>query len=440
MIQIKPTTIFTAAFIAALVHPTAHAEDLMDTVSLAINADPTLAEATASTRSAEDAVKMQRAAMLPQVSLGMALEQRRGGDIDTRLGRQSTRDIEGTVTQPVIDVPGFLAVSQAKSDAAAAAATMRDARQDFYLRVATAYVSVLLATDSLDTYLANEDAYRRQYDQTRIRFDQQLSAEVDMNQAKAYYLSVQSQRIDAENALEQARQHLATITGSALGDLERLRSDYPLVLPEEDLPRWLDTAASKNAGLAASERTLEAAETGIRAARSGHLPKLQLSYSYGKSSQWYELPAVASDQLRDASAIGLRLTVPLYSGGAVHAGVRKAIAERDVRASQLEAAQRQVKYEVSTYFRALRQGIAQVEASREAVGAAEASVKSMQMGYEIGTQNLTNLVVAIGALADSQGQYSRNRHEFVLNSLRLKRVAGTLSMQDLEELNRWLSH
>ncbi|WP_237708769.1 hypothetical protein [Xanthomonas citri] len=53
------------------------------------------------------------------------------------------------------------------------------------------------------------------------------------------------------------------------------------------------------------------------------------------------------------------------------------------------------------------------------------------MGYEIGPQGLTNLVVAIGTLADTQIQHSSVHHQFVLYSLGLKRAAGVLAPAEL---------
>jgi outer membrane protein len=62
----------------------------------------------------------------------------------------------------------------------------------------------------------------------------------------------------------------------------------------------------------------------------------------------------------------------------------------------------------------------------------------MRAGYAIGTQSLTNVVVAIEQLAQSQFQYIVVRHQFILNKLLLKQAAGTVDIHDLEDINRLL--
>jgi len=48
------------------------------------------------------------------------------------------------------------------------------------------------------------------------------------------------------------------------------------------------------------------------------------------------------------------------------------------------------------------------------------------------------VVFAIEQLANVQTEYIIVRHQFILNKLLLKQVAGTVDMHDLEDINRLL--
>lgn len=418
----------------------AHAEDLMDMLRLAVANDPTLAQADATKRATDQGVAISRSALLPQATLTQQFTDARGGDLDDRLGHQRERDLGGTVTQTLFSLPDIATLRQARDSAAAGEQSLRAARLDLYMRVAQAYFDVLVGQDNLKTYEAYEDAYRREYEQTRVRFEQGLSAEVDMNQAKAYYLSIRSQRIGVENNLEAARRALAKIVGRPPAALATLREDFPMRMPDPgDADAWVALAEQNSPDIGAGNADLRASEHAVTAARGNHLPTLSASFSYGCTGAWYTRSASDPSYGRDAAAVGLVVSLPLYSGGLTHAQVRQALAQRDAAADALEIARRQAEYEVRVYYKALEQGVAQVEAARQATVAARDSTRSMQMGYEIGTQSLTNLVVAIGTLADAQSQYSSVRHQFVLNLLALKQAAGVLAPSDLEEINRWLT-
>lgn len=427
------------ALACALYAAPARAEDLMELLRLAVAEDPTLAQADAGKRATDQNVPIGRAALLPQATLQQQLVDTRGGTLDDRAGHLRERQLGGSVTQTLFNLSDLATLRQAKAEAAAGEEDLRGARLDLLMRLAQAYFDVLVAQDQLRTYDAYEDAYRRQYEQTSVRYEQGLSAEVDMNQAKAYWLSIKAQRIAVENALESSRQALARIVGRPPGTLAVLREDFPMQMPvPADADAWVAQAAQRSPAIGADAQTLRAAEHAVTAARGGHLPTLAASFSYGRTGQWYTRAASDPSYGRDEAAVGLTLSFPLYSGGRVHAQVRQALAQRDQAASALEGSRRQAEYEVRTYYKALEQGVAQVEAARLAMSAASDSVRAMQMGYEIGTQSLTNLVVAIGQLANTQSQYSSLRHQFVMDQLLLRQAAGVLAETDIEEINRWL--
>jgi outer membrane protein len=138
------------------------------------------------------------------------------------------------------------------------------------------------------------------------------------------------------------------------------------------------------------------------------------------------------------TTIGLTLTVPIFSGGLTQSQVRQAIARRDEDQGTLESRRRQAARDANNYYNLVVDGIEQVQTSRTSVDAARKALASMRAGYEIGTQSLTNVVFAIQTLAAVQSQYSVVRHQLVLNKLLLKQAAGSIALNDLEDVNKLL--
>ena len=72
-----------------------------------------------------------------------------------------------------------------------------------------------------------------------------------------------------------------------------------------------------------------------------------------------------------------------------------------------------------------------MESGQEALDATRA-------GFSVGTQTMTDVLLAIQTLTSSESSYSQARHQFVVNKLLLKQSAGTADYQDIEAINALL--
>ncbi|KAE8235038.1 hypothetical protein A4X13_0g9639, partial [Tilletia indica] len=60
------------------------------------------------------------------------------------------------------------------------------------------------------------------------------------------------------------------------------------------------------------------------------------------------------------------------------------------------------------------------------------------IGYQVGTRNIVDVLDAQRQLYSSVRFYNDARYDYILNNLRLKQAAGTLSPNDLEALQQYL--
>jgi outer membrane protein len=218
--------------------------------------------------------------------------------------------------------------------------------------------------------------------------------------------------------------------------LKKLRDDLPMQAPKPDVEKdWVDAALQTNPTILAARYAVSADEHKVSAARAGHLPTLTAGVGYNKFGQWSNAMPGTSVYGPATTTVGLTLNIPLFSGGLTHAQVKQAIYQRDADQGVLESQRRQAARDASNYFNLVVDGIDQVESARQSVEAAKKSLESMRAGYAIGTQRLTDVVIAIANLAEVQSQYSLARHQFILNKLLLKQAAGTIDVRDLEAVN-----
>jgi outer membrane protein len=423
-------------------------EDLMDAYRQAVANDPVLATADAQRLLVAEGVPVARSALLPQLSANLGLEQSHGGsggtttdsngNVVTTSAKGHTRDrsFSGSLEQPILDLSAIANLRAAGAARDAQDQTYQAALQNLYVRVAQAYFNVLVSEDLVEINRAYEDAYKQEYDQTSARFKNGLSMAADVSQSKAYYLYIKAQRIQSEDSLKDARKALEQITGKPTGTLKKLRDDLPMQPPSPDNAQaWVDAALQTNPTILAARYTVRSDEHKVSAARAGHLPTLTAGVSYNKFGAWSNVVPGGAGYGPATTTVGLTLRVPLFSGGLTHAQVKQAIFQRDADQGVLESQRRQAARDASNYFNLVQDGIEQVDSARASVDAAKKSLESMRAGYAIGTQRLTDVVIAIQTLASVQSQYTVARHQFILDKLLLKQAAGTIDLKDLEAVN-----
>jgi outer membrane protein len=132
------------------------------------------------------------------------------------------------------------------------------------------------------------------------------------------------------------------------------------------------------------------------------------------------------------------MQVPLYQGGAIRSGVKQASYSRDAAQQNLDLIQRQVVENTRSLYTAIITDVARVRARLRGIESAQSALDATQTGYEVGTRNIVDVLNAQRNLFLSQFQYAQARYRYVLDTLRLKQVVGTLSPQDLYDLNQFI--
>lgn len=403
----------------------AHAEDLLEVYDLARRNDPTLAIARAVQGEQTEVARQARAALLPQWSAQHA-------ELRYQADGSREQQLTHSLSQVLVDLGKLRTLDAATTGASAEDARVQAAQADLCARVATAYFGVLSAQASLATTRAVEDAYRQQVDQSQSRFDAKLVAAQDVEQARAYYELARVNTAQAQESLADARQALAQITGQMPGELRPLAPDLPMAPPEPSDPQaWVDQALRDNPSLRAGSLDLAASEQRVAAAGAGHLPTL----SVGLDGERRAGGAVSAPDGRYTTTVGLRLTIPLFAGGAVESQKRQAIYQREHRKDDLEASRRSVIRNTQGYYQAVLSSLSQMRTTQAAVTAAEKSLASTRSGLDLGARSMTDLLLAIQTHSNARSAWDQARHRHVLAKLLLQQAAGHLGEPQLAAVN-----
>ena len=435
----------TLALAAALASGTAQAADLLQTYEMARGGDTQLAIAESNTLYNKEGQVQARAALLPQLSGDASITRSRTEPEGVSGSYTSTRRSYGLgASQTLFNWGQFSTLRAQRALSQAADFDLDAANHNLIVRTATAYFDVLVAIESLAAAETNEAAGKRQFDYADKRLEVGLAPITDVHEARAQYDQARASTILARNALADTYQALAELTGQPVHSLRALPTDFRPELPagQGEVDGWVTRAIDNNPSLRAAQLSADAAQSSVQTARSGHYPTLSLGGSWGKDAAWGDSVGGGGGITTGDStgtSFGLTLSVPIFAGGATQSRVRQALAQRDIAQDQYEQQRRALDRNTRNVYQALVAGVSEVEARRLAVVSAQSALEASQVGLEVGTRTVLDVVQNQRTLFAAQVEYARSRYTFLLNRLLLAQATGGLDVEQLRQVNAMLT-
>ena len=133
--------------------------------------------------------------------------------------------------------------------------------------------------------------------------------------------------------------------------------------------------------------------------------------------------------------IGIQWNIPLFSGFETSSKVKESVSLEEKSRSDLEAAKRNAVQQTRQYFLSVSSGLSQIRALESAETASLSSLESNKLGYEVGVRINIDVLNAEQQLYETRKNLTRARNDTILYGLKLKRAAGTLVEDDLQEVN-----
>jgi outer membrane protein len=317
------------------------------------------------------------------------------------------------------------------------------------IRVASAYFNVLAAEDNLASDIAAREALAQQLEQTQRRFDVGLIAITDVQDSQAGYDQAAALVIASERTLASSLESLREIIDDYVTDLRSPIDDLPLLTPNPaDVEAWVTAAQGQNLSLVASRIGATIAEDEIRISRSARFPTLRLSASAGDSRSTStqttntfgggSITTPPSDSDRESHNLSLNLSVPVFNGGLNRSRIEQSVYRHRAAIESLERVARQTERLTRDAYLGVTSEISRVGATRQALESARTALLATQAGFDVGQRTGVDVVNAQNTVRRAETTYLAARYEYLLNLLRLKQAAGSLSEADLAEVDGWL--
>jgi outer membrane protein len=465
MKNIKSINVLLATLGLLAVPGTAVAASLLEIYQQALQSDPAIHEAEARRLAALEAKPQARSAYLPRLTLTADYDvtKRTGPTIfqpdlnSPRLTAELTADNDVMdwgilLQQTIFSWDSIVNLKRADKQVAKAEALRESAQQDLIIRVAQRYFDVLGAEDRLRSIHADRQAIARQLEQAKQRFEVGLIAITDVQESQAAYDQSIANEIGAKRQLATAREFLREITGQYVSNLSAPKEELPMIGPEKSANEWVSLSMGQNLSLVASRLDEKLARDEISFQRNGHYPSLDLTVRYNdaesETTQRYDYidpqtqqPASVSfsDTLpSETEGVFLTFNLPLFAGGGTSSRVREAVYLHRAAREQLQRVTRETERQARDAYLGVLSEVSRVQALKQAVASSQTALEATEAGFEVGTRTIVDVLNSQRTLFASITDYEAARYDYLLNVLRLKQAAGTLRVQDLEEIDKWL--
>jgi TolC family type I secretion outer membrane protein len=298
--------------------------------------------------------------------------------------------------------------------------------------------------DNLEFTKSNRVVINEQLAQAKRNFEVGTATITDTNEAQARYDLAVAQEIAGVNALEVAQRALQQIIGQFPEALTPLRTEVALDSPQPNvMDEWVKSARGNNFVVRGNEAVMEIASREVERQRAGHYPTLDVVAAAQENTPAASLTAAAAGGPRQTfsnNTIGLQLNLPIYSGGSVMSRTREAVGLKEKARQDLESSRRAAEFNARQSYLNVTNGIAQVKALEQALRSSEVSLQSNRVGYEVGVRINIDVLNAQQQVFQTQRDLARARYDTILNSLRLKSAAGSLTEGDVAAVNRLLGY
>jgi outer membrane protein TolC len=288
--------------------------------------------------------------------------------------------------------------------------------------VSITYLEVLSAHGILEAQQQSLAALAAERERVGHLLEQGQAAEVERLRVEAAYAEAEAERIAAERALDTAERALARMLGLRAGTVraDRLVPVRLAGIATEDRTALIDRFEAANPDLAAARSLRDAAERAHGAATATWWPRFDVAGSY----QLFTSPAF---EVQDLWQIGVRLSYPLFTGGARSNAVSAAGAQAAEAVEQLELARLHGHDAVDRALSRVQEQSARVDALARAAEHLAEVARIEQLALDAGRGIQTDYLRAEASLRRARAAVVQARHAEIAARVELARVVGDLS-------------
>ncbi|WP_167401271.1 TolC family protein [Paraburkholderia eburnea] len=420
----------------------ARAEDLRDLYESAVGFDPQVKSAEAQLRAQEMKEPEARSRWLPAVKLSGSDMHGHVDQEDSVVPNYETKGYTLGVTQTVFDWGALQDLSESEILVEQAAIAYAESQSDLILRLGMAYFNALSAQEELAAAKRHVSALVAQEQYVEQNYNYGNGTVVDVREAEATLDSARADEVERENDVQVKLAQLSSIVGRRPQILVPLSPTVPILLAEHNsVDEWMQIAMEQSNQVRIQALEVARADTEVKKARYSNLPVVTAVASYGRGNANYingQNNYITGGHSAAVAEIGVQVTIPLFDGMLSRSQRMEHEALEDKARFDLDAVKQQAALGAQQAYLNVQGGISRISALRTAQGSARESLNYNMKAYRAGVRLNSDVLAAADKLYQQETQLSEARLTTLSWILRLKNVAGDLTVSEVDSVNALL--
>ena len=371
-----------------------------------------------------------------------------------------------TLTQPVFNLAGIQIFKQGDLNTKISDLQFLQAQQDLVIRVSQAYFDVLTAQDNVELFRNKKGLIKEQLDAAKAKFEIGSATIVDANDAQARFDVANAQEIAAHAELVVKRGVLEQLIGHPVKQIKPMAKDIsiagvvadprsknrdekgvpiaesvnPKLPPGQALEDWITQSENANYNVLVGQLGVQLAESVYKSSLATNYPSVNFvgttGFNQSNGSALNFNPSPTQNIFNNT--IALQMTLPIVSGGFNMSVIRQNAALADKAKADYDNLRRTAAQATRQAFTGFYGGLATVKALEAAEKSSASAVESSKLGYRVGTLINIDVLIALDTLFTTRASLYKARYDTIMNALKLKAQAASLSDEDLKAVNALL--
>lgn len=398
---------------------------------LAVRNDPDYQAALSGRAAALTEIRLGRAALLPQVQAGYS-RNRISGLQRQYVGtatREGELDYDSTsayiqLQQPIFNVDRYAQFQRGHARAQLGEAEFAMQEYEAAMRLVSAYIDVLAAQGRSELAHALADSLAEQAKAQDALLERNEASRVDAQETRARLALAQADVIRADDELRVARRQLQALIGQEPPPLASVNTiDPERAQLGDSLTQWLERAQANGPMIRRGTAQVRVADTEVRRAAGRHLPTADLVMAVSDADS-ENLDSLS--QRSNTFTVGLRVAIPIFSGGYDTANHARSRHERQRAEAQLAQAREQTAAEVTRQYTAAQSGAQRIAALLSSIRSGEQSLEAARQGYEYGVNSNLDVLRRQDSLFQARFELLKARVAWLEARIALAAAAGEL--------------
>jgi outer membrane protein len=398
---------------------------LNKSIEIALKNNPQIKLAEGNFDYAASNVKLARSILFPQVSF-QAGYVKNGGSFfvgpTSRTAYYENYSLTFQLQQLIFDFGKTYSKISASAD-------LRDAshqdylstKQDIILSAEIGYFNYLQAKRVRDASAEVVKQTQEHLTQAQAFYRAGTVAQFDVMKAKTDLANAKVNLISAENNVRISKLQLENVLSQKLSDNEVMIDNLETQQDSIDINTAMNIAMNNRPELISSKLKVAANKSLLTSAWAANLPSINATGGYNKRSYGF-----VDEYFLPSWNIGATLSIPIFQGFALDAGVDQAHANLKISESSNDALVQNVTLEVQQQYSSLLETRESIEATRALVTQSEETLKLAEGRYKQGVGSAVEITDAQVGLYNAKTAYIQSLYQYQVAYAGLKRAMGTL--------------